>query len=75
MADEPKTLIDWPALMRLGLGELRLPPDVFWAMTPRELRAAVGPEREARAARPMGRRDLAALAARYPDAPKPESEA
>ncbi|MEM6664375.1 MAG: rcc01693 family protein [Pseudomonadota bacterium] len=33
--------VDWGALMRLGLGTLRLPPDVFWAMTPREFQCAL----------------------------------
>lgn len=37
MADAPDAL-DWPGLMRLGLGALRLAPDDFWAMTPAELR-------------------------------------
>ncbi|MEM1299882.1 MAG: phage tail assembly chaperone, partial [Pseudomonadota bacterium] len=29
--------VDWPHLMRLGLGALRLSPEVFWNMTPNEL--------------------------------------
>ncbi len=33
--------IDWPGLMRLGLGALRLTPDTFWAMSPAELRLAL----------------------------------
>lgn len=28
--------------MQAGLGHLRLPPDAFWRMTPRELAAALG---------------------------------
>ncbi|MCP1198129.1 phage tail assembly chaperone [Notoacmeibacter sp. MSK16QG-6] len=28
--------------MRVGLGVLHLPPSEFWAMTPRELAAAMG---------------------------------
>lgn len=75
MPDEAREMIDWPALMRLGLGALRLPPDVFWAMTPRELRAAADPGGGAKPARPMARIELAALTARFPDAPKRESEA
>lgn len=31
----------WGNAMRLGLGVMRLPPNVFWAMTPREFEAAV----------------------------------
>lgn len=58
--------MDWAGLMRVGLGVLRLPPDAFWAMTPREFAAAVtafdGPR-----ASPMTRAALEALRARYPD--------
>ena len=38
MAPEP---VDWPGLMRLGLGALGLAPDVFWSMTPAEFRFAL----------------------------------
>ncbi len=31
----------WVELMRLGLGTLRLPPEVFWTMTPVELQRAL----------------------------------
>ncbi|MEC9433030.1 MAG: rcc01693 family protein [Pseudomonadota bacterium] len=75
MSDGSREMIDWPSLMRLGLGALRLPPDVFWGMTPRELRAAADPDGGAKPVKPMARIDLAALAARFPDAPKRESEA
>ncbi len=34
--------IDWPALMRLGLHELRLTPEAFWQLTPWELRMMAG---------------------------------
>lgn len=62
--------VDWPQLMRLGLGALGLPPDVFWAMTPVEFRAAL----EGRGLIPIGARGamdgqaLADLMAAYPDA-------
>jgi uncharacterized phage protein (TIGR02216 family) len=52
--------------MRLGFGVLRLSPDAFWSMTPRELAAAADPLGEGVAA-PMGRAELEALRARYPD--------
>lgn len=54
----------WVALMKLGLGRLRLSPASFWAMTPREFRAALqdGPQ-----AAPMDRAVLGALMARHPD--------
>ena len=58
------TAVDWAGLMRVGLGVLRLAPEAFWAMTPREFAAAAdakgGPA-------PMARADLEALRARYPD--------
>ena len=56
-------MMDWPKLMGLGLGVLRLAPDAFWSMTPRELTAALRGARE----RPMEATDLDALIARYPD--------
>lgn len=39
MADRP---FPWDDAMRFGLGVLRLAPADFWAMTPRELAAAMG---------------------------------
>ncbi len=30
----------WQRAMQIGLGELRLPPQHFWSMTPKELAAA-----------------------------------
>ena len=56
----------WSEAMAFGLGILRLPPAAFWAMTPRELQAALdgvfgrtgtGPSREV----------LGALMAAFPD--------
>lgn len=56
----------WRAAMAVGLGRLRLSAAAFWAMTPRELAAAIegiagsaGP--------PPDRAALERLAARYPD--------
>lgn len=53
--------------MAVGLGVLALAPAAFWAMTPRELNAAIrgrlGPLPEA----PPSKHDLAAMVARYPD--------
>jgi|GEM_PF-6519503 len=34
------TQINWQELMSIGLGELRIPPYVFWSMTFPELKAA-----------------------------------
>lgn len=58
------TRIAWGGLMRLGLVELRLTPEVFWDLTPAELMlvAGVGPGRAA-----MTRAGLEALLARFPD--------
>lgn len=58
--------MDWPALMRLGFGVLRLSPEAFWSMTPRELAAAADPFGEGAAA-PMDRAAFEALRARFPD--------
>jgi uncharacterized phage protein (TIGR02216 family) len=54
--------------MEAGLGTLRLPPPVFWTMTPRELEAALrGAFGAPHGLDPMSRADLAALMAMYPD--------
>jgi uncharacterized phage protein (TIGR02216 family) len=56
----------WERVMRLGLGVLRLSPDAFWRMTPRELSAAVGglfPSRPGS----LARTDFAKLMQRFPD--------
>lgn len=55
--------------MGLGLGILRLPPEAFWRMTPREL-AAAGGALAPRTASPLRRADLAALMERFPDRPR-----
>ncbi len=54
--------------MEAGLGTLRLAPSVFWAMTPRELEAALrGAYGVTRMPNAMSRGDFAALMALYPD--------
>ena len=58
------TLIDWVGLMRAGLHGLRLPPAVFWALTPAELRMMLGAEQ---IVPPLTRARLAELAAAFPD--------
>lgn len=58
------TRFDWPGLMRLGLGRLRLRPADFWALTPLELLLMLGIDP---AAAPMGRARLAELARAFPD--------
>jgi len=63
--------MNWPALIGFGLGTLRLSPDAFWSMTPRELTAAAhglcGPA--ATASAQMDPATLHDLRARYPDTP------
>ncbi|MEM0923463.1 MAG: rcc01693 family protein [Pseudomonadota bacterium] len=60
--------LDWPGLMRLGLGLLGLGPDQFWAMTPVELRRALeGAGHLPIGGRPIGRSTLEALMEAYPD--------
>ncbi len=49
-------------MMQLGLGVLRLPPQDFWRMTPRELAAAFGGP-----APQFARSNFDALMERYPD--------
>ncbi|WP_422364678.1 phage tail assembly chaperone [Pyruvatibacter mobilis] len=59
--------------METGLGRLRLPPHVFWAMTLCELvRATAGATAPAMAhpaapSPPLARRDLSALMEAFPD--------
>lgn len=64
---------DWPALMRCGIGDMRLKPNEFWALTPAEFLLmtgmAAGPE-------PLRRAGLDALMKHYPDvAPEGEPDA
>ena len=58
-------MIDWPALMRLGLRDLRLAPDIFWDMTPAELALVAGLDPAAVPC--MARARLDELRALYPD--------
>jgi uncharacterized phage protein (TIGR02216 family) len=57
----------WEAAMQFGFGVLKLPPQHFWGLTPRELAAAF----EALSGRGRGiapgREALAALMEKYPD--------
>ena len=56
--------IDWPGLMRAGLEGLGLAPEVFWRLTPMELRIMLGAEAMMP---PLTRARLEDLARRYPD--------
>ena len=62
----------WQEASAFCLGLLRWPPDVFWRGSPREIAAALD------AFAPRGaapeRADLAALMARFPDAPSAQRD-
>lgn len=62
------TAFPWAEAMSFGLGTLRLSPDEFWAMTPRELQAAMrgvlGPEPQKGS---PTREEMNRLLARFPD--------
>lgn len=65
------TPFPWVDAMRIGLGVLRLAPDAFWRMTPRELAAAMaGLGGATGATRPIRRDRFEALARRFPDKEK-----
>lgn len=59
--------LPWSEMMRFGLGVLRLPPPLFWAMTPRELAEAHAGVSGRGAAGPFDRHTLEALMALHPD--------
>ena len=55
----------WKQAIGFGLGVLRLSPDAFWRMTPRELAYAIEAASGRRA--PLDRVALQQLMKRYPD--------
>ena len=63
--------LDWPGLLRAGLGGLRLTPKQFWRLTPAELALMLG---DPAAVRPLGRADLDDLRKRWPDQKKEEAD-
>ena len=56
----------WKQAIGFGLGILRLSPDDFWRMTPRELAFAIEAV-TGRATAPLGRAAFQALMTRFPD--------
>jgi len=56
--------MDWQALMQAGMVKLRLPPDVFWQLSPAELQLYAG---QPASLRPLGRQALKNLEALFPD--------
>ena len=66
------TALDWPGMMRAGLGGLHLRPAEFWALTPLELMLMLGIDPSSA---PMNRARLEDLARAFPDrAPLKERE-
>jgi uncharacterized phage protein (TIGR02216 family) len=63
--------IDWPGLMRAGLHGLGLTPDVFWRLTPVELRIMLGADQAAPA---LTRARLQELSAAFPDVRRKQSD-
>ena len=63
----------WPQVLAIGLGVLRLPPEQFWRMTPREFAAALRGLYGEPAA-PIDRGSFEALARRFPDATRRKEE-
>jgi uncharacterized phage protein (TIGR02216 family) len=64
MSQSGQTRIDWPGLMRAGMGQLGLRPEQFWRLSPVELRIMLGAEATVP---PLTRARLEELAAAYPD--------
>jgi uncharacterized phage protein (TIGR02216 family) len=56
---------DWPAMMRIGLHQLRLKPDELWQLTPLEFMVISG--LEGRRSAVMTRADLMGLCTQFPD--------
>jgi uncharacterized phage protein (TIGR02216 family) len=64
----------WKRAIGLGLGVLRLSPDAFWRMTPRELALALDTVFPAAPA-PLTRSAFDALRGRFPDALEAHAQA
>lgn len=61
-----RSAFPWAEAMAFGFGVLKLSPEAFWRMTPRELAAAIAARRGAVTA-PLDRGGLNALMQRFPD--------
>ena len=59
------TPFPWQQAIGFGLGVLRLPPEQFWRMTPRELAYAIEAVRGG--GTPLARETFRDLMTRYPD--------
>lgn len=60
------TPFPWDQAIGFGLGVLRLPPEAFWKMTPRELALAIRAV-AGRTDTPLARDVFTQLMRRYPD--------
>lgn len=56
----------WSEAIGFGLGVLKLPPEQFWRMTPRELAFAIDAVRGGRSV-PLSRAGFSDLMKRFPD--------
>ena len=66
------TRFDWHGLMRVGIGQLGLAPEVFWRLTPAELQILAGPEPAGQAGCMRARLD--ALVRAFPDRMRGEGD-
>ena len=57
----------WGAAMEFGFGTLKLSSEAFWAMTPRELAAAMRAHSGPPSAHPLKRAELDRLMRAFPD--------
>jgi uncharacterized phage protein (TIGR02216 family) len=64
-AAEPRRPFPWKTVMSAGLGHMRLSPRDFWAMSPRELAAAL--DRSPLVGAAPSRTEFEALMGNYPD--------
>ena len=62
---------DWGGLLRAGLCDLRLTPEVFWRLTPLELKLMLGVDD---AAPSLSRARLDELVAAFPDGRKARTD-
>jgi uncharacterized phage protein (TIGR02216 family) len=69
MTGQPRPF-PWEEAIGFGLGVLRLAPDAFWAMTPRELAAAINAVHGRTGTTPLARGDLDRLMQAFPDSNK-----
>ena len=66
------TRMDWPGLMRVGIGQLGLAPEAFWRLTPAELQIMAGLGQAGHAV--FTRARLEALIGTFPDSMKGDGD-